>query len=315
MFPQNTLPEITALVPMPQKRWSRRSKSTFDWVRLVASGNPDWVDTVWRTSDDENPWIDAINAAIADKRVPKNFNFYLSAAQVVRSLNTSRDEKLADKAVTLLAQAKPLLPQDPAEVARFYVEQTALFQSVDRDKESLATLRERVAKTGRGQAELLSLLQNTGDTVGYSAMLDDLKKPTAPAVEVLEAARQLMEIDATVSDDSLEYSGFKTPEARDAERTKRQQNAQSSHADGAALLEAYLSATRSRPRETELQARLLLAQFYFDAQKWDDARRVAAVAGLKTPAADDDDRETWDELAALGGEIAKQKSQSDKAEN
>ena len=281
-------------------------KSLQVYFRLGSPGGqwqPDWVETVWRASDDEKPCLAAINSAIADKRVPKNFNFYLSAAQVVRSLNTSGDEKLADKAAELLAKAKPLLPPDPAEVSRFYVEQTALFQSVNRDKETLSTLRERIAKTGQGQAELLLLLQRTGDAKGYASVLSELKKPTAPATEILEAARQLMAIDATISDDHLDVLGFKTPEARDAEHLKREQSAKSAHADGAALLEAYLSAACSRPRAAELQARLMLAQFYFDAEKWDDARRVAAVAGLKTPAADDDDREEWDDLAILRRDI------------
>ena len=49
----------------------------------------------------------------------------------------------------------------------------------------------------------------------------------------------------------------------------------------------------------ELQARLMLAQSCLDAQKLDEARRAASIAGLKVPVADDDDRELWDELSAL----------------
>ena len=263
---------------------------------------PNWVDAVYRTFPEKEVWLDAINAAITNKRVPKNFNFYLSAAQVVRSLNTSRDQKLADKAVELLAKAKPLLPADPAEIERFYIEQTALFQSVNRDKETLFTLRERVAKTGQGQAELLLLLQRTDNKdAEYADVLKDLEKPTAPASEILQAARDLGELKPTTSDDYLEYKGFKTPESRASEHLRLEEVAKSAHADGAALLEAYLSAARSRPRPraAELQARLMLAQYYLDAQKLDEARRAVSLAGLKVPNADDDDRELWDELSAL----------------
>lgn len=219
----------------------------------------------------EPPWNAAIEAAkasdafvpyvekvLGDPTIPKSFSLLFAAATVLSPKNP-------DRAIALLEQAKPLLPEENGkpelnQAARFYNAFEVLLVSRNRLADAVSLQQEFVKSTGRGQANLLLLYHQSGNQAEVDRSLADLSEPTTNEQEINQAASGLFK---------LAYDA-KAPDTKSGEQ-------------GAALLKAYLTAPRTRILEEEIDGRLALANFYLRQRKPDEAKAILTFTPPEQP--------------------------------
>lgn len=187
-----------------------------------------------------------VGKSLADPAQPKTFTFYKAATSALAGSNPSR-------AVELLRQARPLLPQDSSTETAWYfsklvgiLEQQAVIndkgqsQPLDKAKlyEAIAVQQDRIKTTGRGHVHLAELSLMNGDEAALDTLVAQLSAADAPEDEIFEAGMLLARTNR-----NLKKAG--TP---DVKIVKLQTD----------LMNSYLRAARPRSEVNARRARSLL---------------------------------------------------------
>jgi tetratricopeptide (TPR) repeat protein len=217
----------------------------------------DWKAAI-ETSGASEAFVPYVEKILADTSVPKTFGLLSAAASVLAPKNP-------DKALTLLQQAKPLLPKangkpEINQAARLYDAVVELLLSRNRLAEAVSTQQEFVQLTGRGVARLMLLHHKSGNPADVQRLLTALSELTANEQEINKAALGLLEL----------ARDTKAPDGKAGEQAST-------------LLKTYLEVKRTRDVEEELQARLTLAGFYLRQRKFDEAKTVLTFVPPQKP--------------------------------
>lgn len=212
---------------------------------------PNWGQTLAKLKDPE-ALLPVVERSLQDPATPKDFDFYLAAAGLYA-------QRKPDKALSLLQEAKPLLPPALERTAPYYALLSRLFQSNNQLGEAILAQNQVVQSTGQGRTRLLQLFVKNHDEVGVSRLLDQLSQTDANTSEILSIA------DAVLS------PGKPDPTLSHAE----------DEADN--ILKAYLSTTRQRDPIDELQARYLLGRDLAKKDRILEATAILQVAAELPP--------------------------------
>lgn len=218
----------------------------------VSSGySPQWAEAV-EASRAGKLFLPLVTQAVQDPQVPKNYWLLKAAAELAGTTDL-------EKAEALLMQAKALLPEkNKREAVWLYGTLVDLAEKAGRWPQAASLQKEKVALTGRGQAELLRLYAVAGEDADLRRLLQSLQAPTADEGEVLAASRFISQL---VLKDKKKYATLQDVPVQ--------------------LLKAYLAAARTRDPEAELRARVLLAREHIARRAWEEALNVLAVEHIK----------------------------------
>lgn len=221
------------------------------------SVEPNWTAAIEATkaTDAFLPYVEKV---LADASLSKNFGLLFAASAVVAPKDPNR-------ALTVLLQAKPLLPQEKGKLevnqaARFYETLVDLLDSQNKPAEAIAVQQERLGLLGSGQAKLLLLYKKNGDEAKVEQILAALNQSDADGREINKAASGLL----------LLSRAPKAPDTKAGEQAAR-------------LLSGYLSAARARDVEEELSARLKLSAFYLGQRKQEETKAILTFEPPKEP--------------------------------
>jgi hypothetical protein len=216
---------------------------------------PNWSEAINRLGASDE-FIAAVEKTLDDPQAKRTFTLMFAAALVI-------GDKSPQRAFALYVQASRVLPRDASKkievplAARFFDAWLALLVREKKFPQAAEMLHERIRFIGSGHTTLLKQQLNQQDEVGAADTLRVLMLPTAPEAEVLAAAAWL----------ARRWDGNRAQVAS-AERS-------------AALLNAYLVATRARSLRTELEARFRLGQLLFEQKKYPEAQAALVIAHLK----------------------------------
>ena len=217
-------------------------------MKGAAIAEPNWNAALVK-SESLEAFVPAVEAVIADAKVPKTFALLLAAASVI----APKDQA---KALALWAQAKPLIPRDNGkadinEAARLYRPLVELLEAGERWPAAIKNQREFVQLSGVGQAHLMLLLRKSGDAAATEKALATLRQDDANEAEIVQAAAGLTKLSRDAQ----------TPDIAAGEAAT-------------ALLLNYLAAPRTRDLASELRAHLALGSIYLRAHRLDEASQV-----------------------------------------
>jgi tetratricopeptide (TPR) repeat protein len=183
------------------------------------------VQAFWNNRQAAGPAIAALN----NPKFPKSEALFRLAVELVAPWD-------AKQAVEYLEQSKPGLGSSRADITTYYTERVNLLVAQKELPEAISAQQKLVALNGSGSAGLAFLYEQAGDKKSMNTVLDDLTKPSASGVDMVDAAEGLYERYMRSPHDFPDY----------AERAT-------------AILQAYLARNPREHVEQELRARLILA--------------------------------------------------------
>lgn len=226
------------------------------FLLVQSAGEPElepvWAEAVKRM-ENSKPVRAAVEKALAQPEAVKSFAVLRTAAAIYSVLEPQR-------AIELLKQAKPLLAQPDSRDGEWL--NTQLVRSLLEAKkvdEAIVQQQDFIRQSGRGRPFLAELQWHQSDWKGLGITLDELARPDTAEPEIVNGAAFVL-------------SHKKTEAEGENARTK-----------AAGLLAQYLAATRPRKMESELRARILLANYYLTKQQKDKAKEVLDLSQHKPP--------------------------------
>lgn len=226
-------------------------------VAASRAPEPDWNVAIQSVGASE-AFLTEAEKVLADTAIPKGFGILFAAATIVASKDPA-------KAVSLLQQAKPLVPKKKGKLeinqaARFYDTLVDLLAAQNNLTAAITAQEERSRLLGDGQAKLLLLHRRNKDQAGVQRLLAALSEPIADENEVNAAASSFLAL----------ARNRESPDAQAGEEAE-------------ALLKKYLSFPRKRSAEVELDARLKLGSIYLRQRRLKEARGVLAIEPPENP--------------------------------